>query len=155
MVKTKRIDVPKKKMSDREEGLNPLLIMALNLLLLLILTLSFGFENFFYFKNRLRLVGSLVVAEEKAATKSSLSQSKLNEFDEAYQSAVQNINHYLKNPIENGRVLNIAKAQLNVAMKLIEGQGYDKLKEALQGLMKKVEDYQKEELAKEPAEESL
>jgi hypothetical protein len=155
VAKIKRINAPKKKISEREDGLNPLLIMALNLTLLLILTLSFGLENFFYFKNRLRLMSSLVVAEEKAVTKSSLSQSKLNEFDEAYQSAVQNINGYLKNPVENGRALNIAKAQLNIAMKLIDSQGYDKLKEALQGLMKKVDDYQKEEAVKESAEESL
>lgn len=116
--------------------------MALNLSLLLVCSVVFGIENYYYFKNRLKRMDSLAIAEEKTITKASLSQAKMDEFDDAYQAAVQNINAYVKT--KNPLALNLAKAKLNIAMNQLDGDGFDKLKEALKGLMKKVQDFEAE-----------
>lgn len=152
MAKIKRIKAGAK-VKREEDKMNPLIIMGLNLLLLLILAVSFGLENYFYFHTRKERIAGLAYAEERAVTRSSFSQSKLAEFDEAYQSAVQNINAYVRNPLENGRALNLAKFKLNVAMNQIQGDGYEKLQKALQGLMKKVEDFEKEQVDLEQEQE--
>jgi len=146
VAKIKRIKAVKKTKKNELDGLNPLILMGLNLTLLLILAVSFGLENFFYFKNRLRLTESLTFAEERATTKSSLSQSTLDEFDDAYQAALQNINAYVRNPTENSRALNIAKFKLNIAINQVQGDRYIKLRKALDGLMKKVNDLEKEQI---------
>lgn len=142
MTKTKRIKAVKKRKIETSEGLNPLLVMALNLSLLLVCSIVFGVENYFYFKNRLKRMDSLAIAEEKSTTKASLSKAKMDEFDDAYRAAVQNLNAYMKDPVRNRMALNLAKAKLNIAMNQLEGDGFDKLKEALKGLMKKVEDFE-------------
>ena len=46
----------------------------------------------------------------------------MDEFDDAYQSAVQNINAYLKDPLKNAQALNIARFKLNVAMNQVQGR---------------------------------
>jgi lipopolysaccharide biosynthesis regulator YciM len=152
VTKTRRIKAVKKRKIEKTEGLNPLLVMALNLSLLLVCSIVFGVENYFYFKKRLQRMSSLAIAEEKSTTKASLSQAKMEEFDDAYRAAVQNINAYVKDPVRNRMALNLAKAKLNIAMNQLDGDGFDKLREALNGLMKKVEDFEAENMLQDDEE---